>query len=91
MLFQGNVTLDSNEVQIAGNIVEVQAGGNVSIPKNNAHIFANQHNYNTGTPDFGTMNGGSDTGITKYNPHQHPGKPAFDSNTRIGAPLGPVE
>ncbi len=60
VLFKGTTTLNADEVQIAGKIVQVQAGSNVNVNQangagnGNAHIFSDNHNYNSA--GYGNIN-----------------------------------
>ena len=79
VLFQGNVTLNSDEVQIAGKTVQVDPGGTVTVSKNNAHIFADQHNYNVG-PGYGVIVSGS---LSAYG-FSDSRKPDFKTGGKLG-------
>ena len=79
VLFQGSVTLDSDEVQIAGKTVQVDSSGTVTVPKGNTHVFSDNHNYNkTG---YGTI---SSTYLKQYN-FSDP-KPDFKTGGKLGRP-----
>ncbi len=78
VLFQGNVTLDSDEVQIAGKTVQVDSTGSVTVTKGNTHVFSDNHNYNkTG---FGNINS---TYLKPYN-FNDPIKPDFKTGGKLG-------
>lgn len=83
VLFQGKVTLDSDEVQIAGKVVQVDAGGVVSVPKGNTHVFSDSHNYNT--TGYGNINS---TYLQQYN-FNHASKPDFKTGGKLGRPISP--
>ncbi|MEI6534101.1 MAG: FecR domain-containing protein [Verrucomicrobiaceae bacterium] len=79
VLFQGKVTLDSDEVQIAGKTVQVDTGGNVDVTKGNAHVFSDNHNYNkTG---YGNINS------TSLKQHDFNSRPDFKTGVKLG--VGP--
>ena len=77
VLFKGNTTLNASEVQIAGKIVEVQAGGNVSVTQGNAHVFSDDHRYNK--PNYGNINS---TNLSPYS-FGDAKKPEFYSGGKV--------
>ncbi len=76
VLFKGNTTLNASEVQIAGKIVEVQAGGLVTVTQNNAHVFSDDHRYNVGS--YGIINS-----PVSQHPYGDAKKPEFYSGGRV--------
>lgn len=84
VLFTGNVTLNANsgEVQIAGNKVRVDAGGNVTI-NGSGHIFANIHDYELNAP--GTASHGSVNGSQVIQHQGTAGKPDFKTGGRVNS------
>ncbi len=79
VLFQGSVTLDSDEVQIAGKTVQVDSTGSVTVTKGNTHVFSDNHNYNKS--GYGNINS---TYLKQYN-FSAP-KPDFKTGGKLGRP-----
>lgn len=85
VLFQGNVTLNSDEVQIAGKTVQVDSGGNVRVTQGNAHIFSDNHNYRingAGSAPYGTIDVSPYGNVRQYNFDDT--KPHFKTGGKIG-------